>query len=129
MIFVALLTIFLGLSFSFNGSLRFMDRITTQTILSLGPTITFAIVVFIGIYTMDLLKTKQPTNNNKTKNLYNKVIKKSTIIGITVIIVFGILWSSFIASTFSPPREYPKIYIKADGQIQPSTTQIKQDGN
>ena len=129
LIFFALLIIYLGLSISFNPGLRFVDQITTQNILTLGPTITFAIVVFIGICIIDLLKTKKPTHNNETKNLFKKVIKKSTIIGIIVIITFAIIWSNFIASTFSPPKEYPQIYIKADGQVQPSTTQIKQSGS
>ena len=58
----------------------------TQTALSLIPTITVAIVVFIAIYTMDLLQKKQPTNNKQPKPPNKKTLKKSAIIGIIVIV-------------------------------------------
>jgi len=133
-IFFALIIILGGMYMTFgNSGIMFTLRIYVQTWLSLIPTITCAItcaiVVWIGINTMEALKTKQSTNNNKTKTPNKKYLKKSTIIGIAIIITFGIIWISFIASTFSPPIEYPQIYINFDGQVQPPTTQIKQEGS
>ena len=128
MLFYAVTIIILGFFLTFSAGLSYESAEFKLVLMFLIPTITATIVVFLGIITVKKLTTKQPTNNKKNKKPIKKALVASIIFGITVIIVFALIWSNLLASSYRPPREYPQIYIKQDGTIQPPSTQIKQEG-
>jgi len=93
----------------------------------LFPTITASIVVILAIMTVNTLTAKPDSSSKKTKISNKKPLLTAIVVGIAVIFTFALIWGSLLASSYRPPREYPQIYIKPDGTIQPPSTQIKQE--